>query len=133
MFWIFYFEYPLNSYNNPFHTCFFLYRKIDTFAKIGTRDVAIFGAKKVVLDFLKVGLELLRSCLGIVFYFKMPTFRHILARKVDIWPLKSYFRSKFGPLRRLFLSFFGSKNRFLDFWKVFLELFTSCLRHYPWL
>ena len=36
-------------------------KKIDTFAKIVTHDLIIFGAKKVFLDFLKIGLELFRS------------------------------------------------------------------------
>ena len=39
-----------------------------------------FGVKKSrFLDFLKVGLELFRSCLGIVFGLKRPTFRFIFS------------------------------------------------------
>ena len=39
---------------------------IDTFVKIGSRDLTSFGDKKVIfLNFLKVALDLFRSCLGI--------------------------------------------------------------------
>ena len=41
-----------------------------------------FGAQKSrFLDILKVGLELFRSCLGIIFGLKRPTFRRIFSSK----------------------------------------------------
>ena len=50
-----------------------------------------WGQKSRFLDFLKVGLELFRSCLGIVLGLKSLTFRCFLAWNGDIWPLISKF------------------------------------------
>ena len=51
-----------------------------------------------------------------------------LAQKIDIWPLKSKFLVKIWPSERVILTIFRvAKTRFLEFLKVGLELFRSCL------
>ena len=55
---------------------------MDTFAKIVSRDLIILGRKKsFFFDFFKIGFELFRSCLGIVFDLKKPNFSWVLSLK----------------------------------------------------
>ena len=50
-----------------------------TFCKVDTRFLTFWGQKSRFLDFLKVILDLLRNCLGIVFGLKRP----ILSCRID--------------------------------------------------
>ena len=60
-----------------------MHLKFDTFCIIiGTRGLTIFVAKKVVFfDILEIGLELFRSCLGIVFGLKRPILMFVFNMK----------------------------------------------------
>ena len=88
-----------------------------------------FGAQKSrILDIWKVGLELFRCYFSIVLGLKRPTFRCIFSSK------GRYMTSKIKILGQNlalweghFDHFGGQKSRFLDFLKVVLELFRSCL------
>ena len=89
------------------------------FDKIGTR-----GQKSCCFDFLKVGYELFRSLLGIVFSLKRPTFSYIFNAKglcmtSNIKILSLTFALCVGH----FDHFRGKKQIFWDFW----GLFWSCL------
>ena len=85
------------------------------------------GQKSRFFDFLKVGLELFRRCLGIIFGLKSASFRRIFSSK------GRYMASKIKILGQNlalweghFDHFGGQKSRFLDFLKVGLEFFC-CL------
>ena len=77
------------------------------------------GQKSRFFDFLKVGFELFRSCLGIILGLKSLTFRCIFSSK------GRYMTSKIKILGQNlalweghFDHFGGQKSRFLDFLKV---------------
>ena len=86
------------------------------------------GQKTCFLEFLKVGLEMFRSFLGIVFGLKSPNFRCIFSSK------GRYVTSKIKILDQSLALWEGQiehfqaqKTRSLDFLKVGLELFRICL------
>ena len=86
------------------------------------------GQKSRFRGFLNVVLEMFRSCLGIIFGLKMPTFSFIFSSK------GRYMTSKIKILCQNlalweghFDHFQGQKSRFLGFLKVVLEMFRSCL------
>ena len=67
-----------------------------------------FQVRKVVFwTFSKVRLELLRSCFGIISASKSSHWSIFLARKVDLWPLKSKFYVKFWPSEGVILNIFS--------------------------
>ena len=86
------------------------------------------GLKTHFLDFLKVVLELFRSCLGIIFGFKSHTFRCTFDSKG--WYMTSKIEN-YGQILGIweghFDDFQAQKTHFLDFLKVVLELFRSCI------
>ena len=71
--------------------------KYATFCQVDIRILVILGGPKSrFLDFFDVVLELFKKCLGIVFDLKGLLLGVFLALKVDKWPEKLNFRSKFG-------------------------------------
>ena len=88
-----------------------------------------FGAQKSrFLDFLKVVLEMFRSCLGIIFGLKRPNFRCIFSSKGRYMTSKIKISCQNLGLWEGHFGHFGvQKSRFLDFLKVVLELFRSGL------
>ena len=88
-----------------------------------------FGAQKSrFLDNLKVGLELFRSFLGIVLGLKKPTFSCFFSSKGRYMTSKiQILCQNLGLWEGHFDHFQGQKTCFLDFLKVGLELFRSCL------
>ena len=56
------------------------------------------GPKSRFFDFLKVVLEMFRSCLGIVFGFKRPTFRHCFRLKTPTFIKKKMLPNNPSPL-----------------------------------
>ena len=86
------------------------------------------GQKTRFLDFLKVVLEMFRSCLGIIFGLKRLTFGCIFSSK------GRYLTSKIKNVGQNlalweghFDHFGGQKSRFFDFLKVVLEMLRSWL------
>ena len=70
-------------------------------------------------------------CLGFVLSLKGPTFGCILipkgreiTSKIEIWGPKFV---HFGRFEGSFLTILGVKSRFLDFFKIVLDLFGKCL------
>ena len=89
--------------------------------KLGFGD---FGSTKSrFLDFLKVVLEMFRSCLGVIFGLKMPTFSCIFSSKGRYMTSKIKFWVKIWPSERVILTILGSKK--VIFW-TFWKLFWSC-------
>ena len=72
-----------------------------------------WGEKGGFLNFLKIVLELLRECYGIVFWLKVPIFWCIFSLKGWIWPTNRIFWSTFSL--RDFDNLRAQKSRFLDF------------------
>ena len=91
------------------------------FFKIGTRDLTILGAKKVVfLTFWKLVLSYSEVVWALFSALKGPILVMFLARKVDIWPLKSKFMVKIWPSESVILTILGLKKVVLwSFWKMF--------------
>ena len=82
------------------------------------------GQKSRFLDFLKVFLELFRSCLGIIFGFRKRTFKYIFSSRYMILKIKIV-RQNLALWEGHIDLFQGQKTRFLVFLKVALELFRS--------
>ena len=112
---------------DPF-SCVFLARKVDTWPLNKGHFDHFQGQKTRFLGFLKVVLEMFRSCLGIIFGLKRLTFKCIFSSKG--WYLTSKIKN-FGQKLALweghFHHFGGQKSRFLDFLKVVLEMLRSWL------
>ena len=86
------------------------------------------GSKTRFLDFLKVGLELFRSYLGIVWGLRKRFFRCIFSSKGRYMTSKiKIFGQNLALWEGHFDHFQGQKSRFLGFLKVVLEMFRSCL------
>ena len=82
------------------------------------------GQKSRFLGFLKVVLEMFRSCLGIIFGLKRPTFMCLFSSKGRYLTSKIKILDQNLTLRGgHFDHFQGQKSRFLDFLKVVLEMF----------
>ena len=80
------------------------------------------------LGFLKVVLEMFRSCLGIIFRLKRLTFGCIFSSKCRYMTSKiKIFGQNLALWEGHFDHFQGQKSRFLGFLKVVLEMFRSCL------
>ena len=97
------------------------------FGPLGGSFWPFSGSKNPFLGFLKVGLELFRSYLGIVLGLKRLTFRCIFSLK------GRYMTSKIQNLCQIlalreghFDNFHGQTSCFLGFFKVGLGLFRSC-------
>ena len=99
-----------------------IHPKIDTFVKIGTRDLTILGAKKIVfLTFWKLVWSCSEVILVSFWGLKDPFSGVFLARKIQI------LCQNLDLWEGHFDHFCGKKSCFLDFLKVVLELFRSCL------
>jgi len=85
-------------------------KKIDTFSKIVTHDLIIFGAKKVFLHFLKVGSELFRSCLDIIFDLKNPNYSRLLSSKGRYMTSKIKLYVQFWLMERTILTIIRLKR-----------------------
>ena len=86
------------------------------------------GQKSRLYDFLKVGLELFRRCLGIIFGLKSATFRRIFSSKGPIMASKiKIFSQNLALWEGHFDNFQGEKTRFLVFLKVVLEMIRGYL------
>ena len=112
-----------NCIKDPFFKCNFSSKDLDQFLARQEGNFDHFqGQKTRFLDFLKVGLELFRSYLGIVLGLKRPTFRCIFSSKGRYMTSKiQILCQNLGLWEGHFDNFQGQKTRFLDFLKVGLD------------